>query len=69
MGNSRGSHRVFAAVDHRQADHQGTVVETTGAIRGTSLSILFDSGAIDSFIAPFVVGKCSLKVVKQDIGW
>ena len=45
------------------------MVETTGAIRGTSLSILFDSGATDSFIAPSVVGKCSLKAVKQDIGW
>ena len=69
MGDVGRSHRVFVAVDHLQVDHQGTMVETTGAIRGTSLSILFDLGATYSFIAPSVVGKCSLKAVKQDIGW
>lgn len=57
------------AVDHRQADHQGTVVETTGAIRGTPLSVLFDSGATDFFISPSVVSKCKLVAVKQDQGW
>ena len=45
------------------------MVETVGAIKGTSLSISFDSGAIDSFISPSIVGKCSLEAVKQDIGW
>ena len=60
---------MFAAVDHRQADHQGTVVETSGAIQGIPLSVLFDSGATDSFISPSLVAKCKLEVVKQDRGW
>ena len=63
MGNTRRSHRVFAGVDHCQEDHQGIVIETTGAIKGTSLSILFDSSANNSFISPSIVGKCSLEVV------
>ena len=45
------------------------MVETIGAIKGTSLSILFDSSATYSFISPSIVGKCSLEVVKQGIGW
>ena len=69
VGDAGRAHRVFAAVDHRQADHQGTVVETTGAIQGIPLSVLFDSGATDSFISPSLVAKCKLEAVKQDYGW
>lgn len=54
------------ALDHRQADHQGTVIETSGTIRGTSISVLFNSRATDSFISPFLVERCGLVVVKQD---
>ncbi len=45
------------------------MVETTGAIRGTPPSILFDSGATDSFISPSIVDKCALVAVKKSIGW
>ena len=31
--------------------------------------MLFDSGAIESFISPSLVTKCKLEVVKQDHGW
>lgn len=69
VGDSGRSHRVFAAVDHRQAEHQGMVIETSGAIRGIDFSILFDSVSTDSFISPFVVERCGLVAVKQGIGW
>ena len=49
------SHRVFAAVDNCQAEHEATMIEATGMIRGSKVTILFDFGAIDSFISPFVV--------------
>ena len=55
-------------VDHHQADHLGIVVETTGAIRGTPLAVLFDSCTIDSFISPSLVAKCKLEAVKKDHG-
>ena len=45
------------------------MVETTGAIRGISISVLFDLGATDSFISPSIVFKCKLDAVKQDHGW
>ncbi|WP_424677703.1 retropepsin-like aspartic protease [Enterobacter hormaechei] len=38
-------------------------------MRGISLSVLFDSGATDSFISPSIVSKCKLVAVKQDHGW
>ena len=60
---------MFAAVDHYQEDHQGTVVETMRSIKGRPHSMLFDSGAIDSFISPSLVTKCKLKAVKQGHGW
>ena len=56
-------------MDHRQADHQGTVVETSRNIQGTPLSVLFDSGATDSFISPMLVTKCKLEAIKQGHSW
>ena len=40
------------------------MVEIMGAIQGTPLSVLFDSGATDSFISPSLVAKCKLETVK-----
>ena len=45
------------------------MVETIGSIRGISLSVLFDSGAIDSFISLSIVSKCKLDAMKQYHGW
>ena len=56
-------------MDHYQVDHQGTMVETTGSILGTPLSILFNLGATNTFISPSIVSKCKLEVVKQHLGW
>lgn len=49
------SHRVFVVVDNRQVEHQGTMVETSGVLQGGKIFVLFNSGASDSFISPFVV--------------
>ena len=38
-------------------------------IQGSRVSILFDSGAIDSFISPFVLEHCGLVVVRQEVSW
>ena len=60
VGDAGRNHRVFAAVDNRQAEHQGTVVEATGTLHGISTLVLFDSGASDSFISPSLVQRCGL---------
>ena len=69
VGDMGKSHRVFAAVDDHQAEHQAIVIEATGMIRGFEVSILFESRAIDSFILPFLVEHCRLVVAKQDVNW
>ena len=61
------SHRVFAAVDNHQAKHQAIVIEAICMIRGYEVTILFDFGAIDSFISPFIVEQCRLVAARQDI--
>lgn len=38
-------------------------------IRGIGISILFDSGVIDSFISPLVVEHCGLVAVRQGVSW
>ena len=69
VGDMGRSHRVFAAVDNRQADHQATVIESSGIIKGNNVSILFDSGATDSFISPLVVERCGLVATRQGVSW
>ncbi|KAH9297899.1 hypothetical protein KI387_029581, partial [Taxus chinensis] len=69
MGDMRHAHRVYATVDNRWAEHQATVIETIGTIRGISVSVLFDSGASDSFISPSVVDQCGLVVARQPDSW
>jgi hypothetical protein len=64
VGDAGHSHRVFTVVDNRQAKHQGTVVETTGILHSISTSVLFDSGALYSFISPYLVQRCGLVAVR-----
>ena len=63
VGDVGRSHRVFAAVDNRQAEHQATVIECAGIIQGSMVTMLFDSGATESFISPFCVERCRLVAV------
>ena len=69
MGDVGRSHTIYAAVDDRQADHQNTVVKTLGKLHGVSVSILFDSGATNSFISPTIVDRCGIVAVKQGGKW
>lgn len=69
MGDVGRSHHVFATVDNRYVDHQNTVVETLGVLHNTSISILFDFNASNSFISPSVVERCRLVATIQGIKW
>ncbi len=69
VGDMGRSHRVFAAVDNCQAEHQATVIKATGIIQCHMVVVLFDSEATDSFISPFVVECCRLVAVRQDVSW
>lgn len=69
VGDSSKTHRVFATVDNRQAEHATTVVDTSGVIGGIPCSILFDLGASDSFITPYLVERCGFAMTKQDNRW
>lgn len=69
MGDAGRAHWVFVAVENHQAEYQGTVVETSGVLNGTGISILFDLGASDSFISPLVVECCGLVATRQGIKW
>lgn len=69
VGDMGRSHRVFAVVNNRQVEHQATVIEAAGMIRGNGVSILFDSGASDSFISPLVVEHYELVATRQGVSW
>ena len=57
MGDMGKAHRIHAVVNNRQAEHQSTVLETTGNIADQTLSILIDPGATESFISGAVLKK------------
>ena len=60
---------INASLEYRQADHQSTMLEIEGKILNTHVSILIDSGASLSYIAPTVVDKCKLLKEKKMHGW
>ncbi|KAH9325232.1 hypothetical protein KI387_005410, partial [Taxus chinensis] len=43
VGDVERARWVYAVVDNCQAEHQATVIEIIGTIRGISISVLFDS--------------------------
>jgi hypothetical protein len=45
MGRASGSDQIYTTVDNRQAEHQSTVVESSGALNHINVKVLFDSGA------------------------
>jgi hypothetical protein len=66
MGDlGKSLHRINAAIDGRQADHQSSVVEIEGKIHDTQISVLIDPGATLSYITPDVVGLNKLKKQKH----
>jgi hypothetical protein len=60
MGRASSSHQIYAAVNNHQAEHQSTVVESSGTLNHINVKILFDSGATDSFISPSTLEKSGL---------
>ena len=66
MVNSGNTHRIHADVHNHQAEHQSTVVESSGKVNNVKLKILFDPGEIDSFISPYALDKCGLVACGYD---
>jgi hypothetical protein len=66
MGKASSSHHIYAAVDNRQAEHQSTVVESSGTLNYVNVKILFDPGATDSFISPSALEKSGLAAYEHD---
>jgi hypothetical protein len=66
MGRSSSSHQIYATVNNRQAEHQSTVVESSGTLYHINVKILFDSGVTDSFISPSSLEKSGLAAYDHD---
>ena len=66
VGDMVKAHRIHAAVNNRQAEHQSTVLETTGTIADQTLSVLIDPGATESFISSAALKRIKVKAVEQD---
>eukprot|EP00253_Pinus_taeda_P028908 PITA_28908 len=64
-GRPQNAHRIHAAINHRHAEHQATVVESAGMINNIPLSVLIDPGATDSFISPSTILRCGLIAHEQ----
>ena len=60
------AHRIHAAVNNRQAEHQSTVLETIGIVADQTLSVLIDPGATESFISGAALKRIKVKAVEQD---
>jgi hypothetical protein len=60
------AHRIHAAVNNHQEEHQSTVLETTGTVADLTLSILIDPGATESFISGAALKRIKVKETQQD---
>eukprot|EP00253_Pinus_taeda_P004738 PITA_04738 len=65
VGDLGKAHRIHAAVNIRQFEHQSTVLETSGNIDGMSFVILIDPGATDSFISLNALSMIKHKATPQ----
>ena len=66
VGDMGKAHRIHATVNNRQAEHQSTVLETTGTVTDQTLSILIDLGSTESFIYSAALKRIKVKAVEQD---
>ena len=60
--------RTNVALENRKPNNQFTMLEVEGKISNTYVSILIDSGASLSYIAPRVLEKCKLSKEKKKNG-
>jgi hypothetical protein len=66
VGDLGKTHRIHAVVNNRQAEHQSTVLETSGIVADQTLSILIDPGATKSFIFGAALKRIKVKAVEQN---
>jgi hypothetical protein len=66
MGRASSSHQIYVVVNNFQAEHQSTVVESSGTLNHINVKILFDSGVTDSFISPSALEKSGLAAYEHD---
>jgi hypothetical protein len=66
MGRESTNHQIYAAVNNHQVEHQSTIVESLGTLNHVNVKILFDSGAIDSFISPSALERSGLATYEHD---
>jgi hypothetical protein len=66
MGRASSSHQIYVAVNNFQAEHQSMVVESSGTLNHINVKILFDYGAIDSFISPSALEKSGLAAYEHN---
>ena len=66
VGDMGKAHRIHATVNNRQAEHQSTMLETTGTVADQTLSILIDPSATESFIFGAVLKRIKVKAVEQN---
>jgi hypothetical protein len=66
MGYMGKAHQIHAAVNNHQAEHQSTMLETTGTIADQTLSVLIDLDATESFIYSAVLKRIKVKAMDWD---
>jgi hypothetical protein len=66
VGDMGKAHQILAVVNNRQAEHQSTVLETTGTVAEQTPSILIDPGATESFVSGAALKRIKVKAVEQD---
>ena len=64
-----GTPWIYAALDGRHAHYHASMVEIEGKILNTSISILIDPSAFQSYVLPEIVDICKLGKVKHDKSW
>jgi hypothetical protein len=66
VGYLGNAHRIHIAMNNCQAEHQSTVLETSGTIPDQTFSILIDPGATESSISSVALKIIKVKAVEQD---
>jgi hypothetical protein len=66
VGDMGKAHRIHAAVNNRQVEHQSTVLETIGIVTDQTLSILIDPGATECFISVAALKRIKVKFFEHD---
>jgi hypothetical protein len=66
VGDLGKVHWIHAAVNNLLAEHQSTVLETSGTVVDQTLSVLIDPSAIESCIYGAVLKMIKVKAVEHD---